>query len=117
MTKLDKIIADIDALLDYWVADDGVHDDIFNGVSMLKTLDEARDTLELLKAKYKPRESRKMLPCKCGCKRREHGYRFVGSNENSEGLICKKCGFEVWEKNATDVIRKWNEAVTQNDEA
>ena len=49
MTKLDKIIADLDALIDYWVADDGVHDDIFNGVSMLKTLDEARDALELLK--------------------------------------------------------------------
>ena len=49
MTKLEKIIADLDALIDYWVADDGVHDDIFNGVSMLKTLDEARDALELLK--------------------------------------------------------------------
>lgn len=49
--KLEKIITDIDALIDYWVADDGVHDDFFNGVSMLKTLDEARDALELLRAK------------------------------------------------------------------
>ena len=67
------------------------------------------DALELLKAKYKPRESRKMLPCKCGCKRREHWY--GSSYDNSEGLKCIKCGFEVWGKNATDVIRKWNEAV------
>lgn len=73
------------------------------------------DALELLKAKYKPRESRKLLPCKCGYNRREHWH--SGSYDNSEGLECMKCGFKVWGKNATDVIRKWNEAVTQNDEA
>ena len=79
-------------------------------------LDEMHmDALELLKAKYKPRESRKMLPCKCGCKRREHWY--GSSYDNSEGLKCTKCGFEVWGNNAIDVIRKWNEAVKINDSA
>lgn len=77
--------------------------------------DLKKDALELLKAKYKPRESRKMLPCKCGCKRREHWY--GSSYDNSEGLKCTKCGFEVWGKNAIDVIRKWNEAVKINDSA
>ena len=68
-----------------------------------------QDALELLKAKYKPRESRKMLPCKCGYNIREHW--ICGSNDNPEGLKCKKCGFTVWGKDGMDVIRKWNEAV------
>ena len=75
--------------------------------------DLCADALELLKAKYKPRESRKMLPCKCGCKIREHW--FSGSSDNPEGLKCKKCGFAVWGKDGMDVIRKWNEVVKWND--
>ena len=56
--------------------------------------------------KPKKRESRAMLPCKCGGVRREHWYGI-----GSEILVCKRCGFKVFGKNRTDAIRKWNEAV------
>lgn len=68
----------------------------------------AADALELLKEQEKPkRESKAMLPCKCGGTRREHWY----SSAKGAGLRCKKCGFEVWGKDDTDVIRKWNEEI------
>ena len=57
----------------------------------------------------KKRESLKMLPCKCGCKRREY---WCSSGEIGYGLRCVKCGFSVWGRNMTDAIRKWNEEVS-----
>ena len=72
-----------------------------------------KDALSLLEeSKPKPRESFAMLPCKCGGKRREHWY--APSSAWPEGLKCAKCGFTVWGDNATDVIRRWNEAVSGN---
>ena len=70
-----------------------------------------RDALELLKSQEpKKRESKAMLPCKCGCKRREHW--FGGDDpEKFEMLKCSHCGFTAYGKNATDVIRNWNKAV------
>lgn len=67
------------------------------------------DAIELLTEKPK-RESRAMLPCKCGCKRREHWY----GSDGYEELRCMNCGFKVRGKNATDAIRNWNMAI--NDE-
>ena len=67
-------------------------------------------TVKLEKPKY---ESRAMLPCKCGCKRREHWC--APDNELCEELRCKKCGFTVAGKNQIDVIRRWNEAVKRDD--
>ncbi len=65
-----------------------------------------------LEEQKKPkRESKAMLPCKCGGKRWEHWY----SSAKGAGLRCKKCGFEVWGKDDTDVIKKWNEAVKQDE--
>ena len=58
----------------------------------------------------KKRESRAMLPCRCGGKLREHWYGI-----DSESLVCKRCGFSVIGKNNADVIRKWNEAVKKDD--
>lgn len=55
------------------------------------------------------RESRAMLPCICGSKRREHW--FSGSDQFPEELRCAKCGFSVKGRNATDVIRAWNRAI------
>ena len=70
----------------------------------------ARDAFELLKElEPKKRESLAMLPCKCGGTRREHWYGI-----GSEALVCKRCGFKVWGKNATDAIREWNKAVSQD---
>lgn len=56
------------------------------------------------------RESRAMLPCKCGGVRREHWYGI-----DTELLVCKRCGFKVVGKNSADAIRKWNEAVKQDE--
>lgn len=53
----------------------------------------------------------KLLPCICGCKRREHWY---GTNdENRIILKCRKCGFKAAGKNEADARRKWNEAVKE----
>lgn len=57
----------------------------------------------------KKRESRAMLPCRCGGKLREHWYGI-----DSESLVCKRCGFSVIGKNNADVIRRWNEAVKKD---
>ena len=70
-------------------------------IEWLKTLPDARPK----------RESKALLPCKCGCKRREHWY--GGTKEYDEGLKCMKCGFTVWGKSEMDAIRKWNEAVRE----
>lgn len=58
------------------------------------------------KAKQRPE---RLLPCKCGCKRREH-WVAVGT-KLSEILKCCKCGFKVAGRNKTDVHKKWNEAI------
>lgn len=63
--------------------------------------------IKALTKKIRERPER-LLPCKCGCKRREHWY---GINERSEILKCCKCGFEVAGKNEIDVHSKWNKAV------
>lgn len=51
----------------------------------------------------------RLLPCKCGSKRREHWYGTAP--ERSEILKCCKCGFEAAGKNEIDVHAKWNKAV------
>ena len=71
--------------------------------------DIMRDALALLKEQKPKRESKAMLPCKCGCKRREHWY--SANPERPEELRCIKCGFSVVGRDATDVIRQWNKAV------
>lgn len=77
---------------------------------VLLPLDVAIGISDLLNEwKPKKRESRAMLPCKCGGNRREHWY-----GADSEILVCKRCGFKVIGKNSTDAIRKWNEAVKRD---
>lgn len=113
MTKLEKVIKGLECCKTDPSFESDCEDkecpyktDLMNCINYL-----CADALEMLKAKYKPRESHKMLPCKCGCKIREHW--FSGSGDNPEGLKCKKCGFAVWGKDGMDVIRKWNEVVKQ----
>lgn len=75
-------------------------------------VDVAVRAVDMLKAQEpKKRESRAMLPCKCGCKRREHWFWCTPDNELCEELRCEKCGFTVTGKNQIDAIRRWNEAV------
>lgn len=71
-----------------------------------------RDAIRLIESAptVKPkRESRAMLPCKCGSKLREHWY--APDAEKSEILKCMRCGFKVSGKNEMDVIREWNRAI------
>lgn len=90
------------------------HDVGLSAYSAFRCQCAVKDALELLKAQDpKKRESRAMLPCKCGGVRREHWV--APDNELCEELRCKKCGFTVAGKNQTDVIRRWNEAVKRND--
>lgn len=60
----------------------------------------------LVKKNKKP----KMLPCVCGCKRRDHWF-IGGDSEYKRMLKCKKCDIEVYGKNDIDVINKWNEMI------
>ena len=67
----------------------------------------AQDAATLLKEQEpKKRESRAMLPCKCGSVRYEHWF-----GTESEVLVCKRCGFKVIGRSNKDVIQKWNEQV------
>ena len=80
--------------------------------------DQTEDTKELAllalaivrNQPQKPKKER-LIPCKCGCKRREH-WCYPGS-DMPEGLKCMKCGFTARGKNATDVIREWNKAIIE----
>ena len=76
------------------------------GIETAKEIVENAPTITPEKPKH---ESRAMLPCKCGGTRREHWY-----GVNRESLVCKRCGFTVLGKNAMDVIREWNKAVSQD---
>lgn len=58
------------------------------------------------------RESRAMLPCTCGCRRREHWF-----GADYEALVCKQCGRKVSGKNAMDAIRNWNREMGADDNA
>ena len=75
--------------------------------------DLLQTVVELLKAQEpKKRESKAMLPCKCGSKRREHWY--SGNPNEAEILKCCRCGFRVCGNSAMDVIRNWNKAVSED---
>ena len=66
--------------------------------------------IRVLTKKVRERPER-LLPCKCGCKRREH---WIGCTvENTEILKCIKCGFTVSGKNEIDVHKAWNKAVSK----
>ena len=53
----------------------------------------------------------KLLPCICGCKRREHWY---GSTpERARILRCYRCGLEASGKNEIEVHKKWNELIVE----
>lgn len=61
---------------------------------------------EAVKERERPE---RLLPCKCGCQRREH---WVGCNTDQSVILkCMKCGFKVAGKNEVDVHKKWNEEV------
>lgn len=59
-------------------------------------------------AKVRKRPER-LLPCKCGCTRREHWFSSIP--EKAYILKCSKCGFEAGGTSEIDVHNKWNEAI------
>lgn len=75
----------------------------------LNGIETAREIIQNEVEAQRKRNSRKTLPCICGCKRKEHW--ISPDKEKREGLKCMKCGFEMWGKNSKDAIRRWNTAV------
>ena len=75
----------------------------------IKTAREIIDDAPTIDAVIRKRESRKMLPCRCGYNKRKHLY-----GSNGVYLVCKRCEFTVCGKNEIDAIRNWNKAVSRN---
>lgn len=76
-------------------------------------------TLEELKAEAgrlgyylvrKPVRPEPLLPCMCGCKRRQH-CRFTHSQEVY--LVCCNCGRAAKGLTATDARRNWNKMIRE----
>lgn len=55
-----------------------------------------------------PERPEKLLPCICGCKKREHWY---STGDRSIILICCKCKREASGKNEIEAHKKWNEMI------
>ena len=53
----------------------------------------------------------RLLPCKCGCKRRSHWTVAGRGISEKYKLMCLKCGFEVYGSSEIDLHKKWNEAI------
>ena len=71
-----------------------------------------RSKCEAVKIRQRPE---RLLPCKCGCKRREH---WLGrTSERARIIKCCKCGFEAAGKNEIDAPAKWNKAVRGESDA
>lgn len=69
-------------------------------------------TCEAVKVREYPE---KLLPCKCGCKRREHWY---GEPHTDRALIlkCCKCGFRATGRNDIVLHKNWNRLVKEESE-
>lgn len=52
----------------------------------------------------------KLLPCICGCKRREHWTRFL-KGEVYTVLGCEKCDREAMGRTDREVRHNWNEMI------
>ena len=63
------------------------------------------------------KKTEKLLPCTCGCNRREHWSGFdADKGEWEEGLRCKKCGKEVWGASEAEVRKEWNKMIKKEKE-
>lgn len=54
----------------------------------------------------------RLLPCVCGCKRRERWY----GGDGSLSLVCKQCGRTIVGKSENKVIRLWNAEMQRLDQ-
>jgi len=75
-------------------------------------------TFEELKAEAKRqgyhlikcRERINLLPCTCGCNRRNH-WSKIKDNQTFAGLECIRCGRKVWGKDTLDARKNWNKVI------
>ena len=73
-------------------------------------VNEAYDlAIKALTKKIRERPER-LLPCKCGCKRREHWYGCT--EQNAMILKCYRCEFQASGANEIEVHKAWNKAVS-----
>ena len=56
----------------------------------------------------KKKKLERLLPCLCGCKRREHWY---GSGNRKYILFCQRCGIEASGRTEREAYKAWNDMV------
>lgn len=77
-------------------------------------------TFEELKAEAKAQgynlikinKKEKLLPCVCGCNRREHWSGWSGEEEFIK-LVCSKCGIFAKGKTEKEATRNWNKMIEE----
>ncbi len=59
-----------------------------------------------------------LLPCTCGCKRREHWGQYLGNGKYRISLVCMKCGHIAAGRTLAEARRTWNKEIRElNDKA
>lgn len=53
----------------------------------------------------------KLLPCTCGCNRRERWTAYSTDHSGHIKLVCERCGKYVYGKTEREVRHNWNEAI------
>lgn len=61
----------------------------------------------------KKQEYIKLLPCKCGCTRREHWYGIY--KDDAYILKCENCGAKAQGSTAREANLNWNRMVSEDD--
>ena len=59
----------------------------------------------------KTKKYEKLLPCTCGCTRRENYSSFTKFGDPVETLTCAKCGKSVSGKTKHEVRQNWNKMI------
>ncbi len=79
------------------------------------TIEELRDEAKALGYKISkiPPPQEKLLPCVCGCTRRE---RWCGTHDYNRAIIrCPKCRREAYGENERKARHNWNEMVRREE--
>lgn len=76
------------------------------------TVEELKEEAKKLGYNLIPiRKYEKLIPCVCGCNRRDHFYGWK-NGEDIVTLRCKRCGKEAPGRNEADARRNWNNAMS-----
>ena len=52
-----------------------------------------------------------LLPCICGCKRREHWVKYAGNNKYETTLLCMRCNRKASGLSQTAARKAWNKMI------